>query len=253
MKILIAEDEFHIRNGLLHLIPTISPAYQIAGLASDGREGFEIARELEPDVVITDIKMPKIDGLEMIEKIENLGLRPAFLVLSGYAEFEYARTAIRLGVNDYLLKPISVEALTKALKRIESEFSDVSSKEKYAKPERKYSPVVGDMVKTIHRDYGKHLCLEFFSEKYKMTPEYLSTLFAKETSMTFSNYLKSIRLEKAKELLDTTNLKIYEIACRVGYTEPKYFSKVFRKYVGVTAKRYVQQKDIQKKDSKNGI
>lgn len=253
MKILIAEDEFHIRNGLSHLIPTISPAYQIAGLASDGREGFELARELEPDVVITDIKMPKIDGLEMIEKIQNLGLQPVCLVLSGYAEFEYARTAIRLGVNDYLLKPISVDALTKALKRIESELSAAPSAEESAGPEKKYSPVVSDMVKTIHRDYGKHLCLEFFAEKYKMTPEYLSTLFAKETSMTFSNYLKNVRLEKAKELLNTTDLKIYEIACRVGYTEPKYFSKVFREYVGVSAKQYVQQKGLQKKNGENGV
>lgn len=253
MRILIAEDEFHIRNGLSHLIPTISPAYQIVGLSSDGREGFELARELEPDVIITDIKMPKIDGLEMIEKIQNLGLRPVCLVLSGYAEFEYARTAIRLGVNDYLLKPISVDALTKALKRIESELSNTSSKEENSEPERKYSSVVSDMVKTIRRDYGKHLCLEFFAEKYKMAPEYLSTLFAKETLMTFSNYLKNVRLEKAKELLNTTNLKIYEIACRVGYTEPKYFSKVFREYVGVSAKQYVQQKGLQKKGGKNSI
>jgi two-component system response regulator YesN len=247
MKILIVEDEFHIRNGLIHLIPTISPSYQIIGHAEDGREGLVLARELEPDVVITDIKMPKIDGLKMIEQIQELGLHPVYLVLSGYAEFEYARAAIRLGVNDYLLKPISVDALTQTLHRIESELYTACTNTENTESEMTYSPVVNDMVETICRNYGKHLCLESFSEKYKMTPEYLSTLFAKETSMTFSNYLKNVRMKKAKELLDTTDLKIYEIACRVGYTEPKYFSKVFKEYTGLPAKQYIQQKEFRQK------
>ena len=70
------------------------------------------------------------------------------------------------------------------------------------------------------------------------SPEYLSNLFAKETGMTFSNYLKKVRIEKAKELILTTDMKIYEVACSVGYPDQKYFSKVFKEYTGVSAKQY---------------
>lgn len=244
MKILIVEDEFHIRNGLIHLIPNISPSYQVIAHAEDGREGLLYAREYEPDVVITDIRMPKIDGLKMIEEIQTLGLHPEFIVLSGYAEFEYARTAIRLGVKEYLLKPISVDILTETLKRSEKALSQETDGEQQCPENENYSAAVADMVQTIRRDYGKRLYLDMFSEKYKMTPEYLSTLFTKETQMTFSNYVKKVRIERAKELLDTTDLKIYEIACRVGYPEQKYFSKVFKESVGVSAKQYVVQKKV---------
>jgi Response regulator containing CheY-like receiver domain and AraC-type DNA-binding domain len=239
MKILIVEDELRIRNGLIHLIPKISPTYQIVAEAENGYDGVRCAQDFTPDIVITDICMPKSDGLKMIEEIQALGLRPTFVVLSGYAEFKYAQQAMRLGVKDYLLKPISVDILTETLARLEHP-------EEQQKPDEKspqnYSVMVADMVNTIDTQYGQHLRLDLFADKYRMTPEYLSTLFTKETQTTFSNYLKTVRMEKAKELLETSSLKIYEIACRVGYPEQKYFSKVFKEYTGVSAKQYVTKK-----------
>ena len=239
MKILIVEDELRIRNGLIHLIPKISPSYQIVAEAENGYDGVRCAQDFTPDVIITDICMPKSDGLKMIEEIQALGLHPTFVVLSGYAEFKYAQQAMRLGVKDYLLKPISVDILTETLARLEHP-------EEQQKPDEKssqnYSVMVADMVNTIDTQYGQHLRLDLFADKYRMTPEYLSTLFTKETQTTFSNYLKTVRMEKAKELLETSNLKIYEIACRVGYPEQKYFSKVFKEYTGVSAKQYVTKK-----------
>lgn len=243
MKFLIVEDEYHIRNGLTRLIPNISPSYQVAAFAEDGREGLLCARKYEPDVVITDIMMPKLDGLEMVRAIQALGLNPEFVVLSGYADFEYARKAIRLGVKEYLLKPISVNALTETLQRIEKSRKEESPGGGFpAKEAEAYSAVVAGMVRTIREQYGKHLNLELFADQYKMTPEYLSTLFTHETHMTFSKYLKNIRIEKAKDLLENSDMKIYEIACMVGYPEQKYFSKVFKDCVGVSAKRYALER-----------
>jgi two-component system response regulator YesN len=95
----------------------------------------------------------------------------------------------------------------------------------------------------IEENFGMRLGLDTFAEKYRLTPEYISNLFAKETGMTFSNYLKRVRIEKAKELILQTDLKIYEVACSVGYPDQKYFSKVFKEYTGVSAKQFTLEQN----------
>lgn len=237
MKIVIVEDELRIRNGLAHLIPKISESYRVVAEAENGYDGIRCVQDLTPDVVITDICMPKTDGLKMISEIQALSLNPKFIVISGYAEFNYAQQAMHLGVQEYLLKPISVDSLTATLARLEKSLTGEA--QNTTENEGRYSAMVSDMVNTINSKYGQHLRMDMFAEKYRVTPEYLSTLFTKETQTTFSNYLKTVRMEKAKELLETSNLKIYEIACRVGYPEQKYFSKVFKEYAGSSAKQYI--------------
>lgn len=233
-RIIVVEDEFRIRQGLVNLIRKISSECKIIGEAENGYEGLKLIRDLTPDFVITDIQMPKMNGLEMIEQVIEYGIQCRFVILSGYAEFEYAQKGIRLGVEDYLLKPITITKVKELVNRlleedvIEEPVEDV-----------RYSKVVNDMVNTIDSNYGQRLGLDIFAEKYRLTPEYLSLLFTKETGTTFSNYVKKIRIEHAKELLLESNMKIYEVACRVGYSDQKYFSKVFKEYTGVSAKQYV--------------
>ena len=94
------------------------------------------------------------------------------------------------------------------------------------------SDIVREMINVIEESYGMKLQLDVIAEKFHMTPEYLGNLFAKETGITFSNYLRQVRMEKAKELLTGTDMKIYEVACAVGYPDQKYFSKVFKEYGG---------------------
>ena len=187
-KIIIVEDEFRIRNGLSTLINKLDMGCKVIGEAENGFEGLKMISDMEPEVVITDIKMPKMDGLSMIRQAKEMGASCDFIILSGYAEFEYAQQGIQLGV--------------------------------------------------IEESYGMKLQLDAIAEKFHMTPEYLGNLFAKETGITFSNYLRQVRMEKAKELLTGTDMKIYEVACAVGYPDQKYFSKVFKEYAGVSAKQF---------------
>jgi len=237
VKIIIVEDEYRIRTGLGNLIEKVGVNCKVIAEAENGYEGLKLIQNLEPDIVITDISMPKFDGLQMIEKAKELGLSCKFVILSGYANFEYAQKGIRLGVKEYLLKPVTITNVRELLgKLVESE---TEVKERRDESESGFSSVVSDMICKIETNYGKHLGLDYFVDKYRLTPEYISILFAKETGVTFSNYLKRVRIEKAKELLMNTNIKIYEVACRVGYPDQKYFSKVFKEYTGVSAKQFV--------------
>ena len=124
MRIVIVEDEPRIREGLARLIGKIKPDYEIVGEARDGLEGLRIVAELRPELVVTDVRMPDLDGLEMLERLRGDSVEAKAIVLSAYSEFSYAREAIRLGVSEYLLKPISVGDLTQALKNVEDQIEN---------------------------------------------------------------------------------------------------------------------------------
>jgi two-component system response regulator YesN len=237
VKIIVVEDEYRIRTGLSNLIGKVNANCKVIAEAENGYEGLKLIQSLEPDIVITDISMPKFDGLQMIEKAIELGIQSKFVILSGYATFEYAQKGIRLGVKEYLLKPVTITNVRELLDKLVE--SETPAEQMENETEQGHSQVVSDMLRTIDASYGQRLGLEYFVEKYRLTPEYISILFTKETGVTFSNYLKKVRIEKAKELLLNTNIKIYEVACRVGYPDQKYFSKVFKEYTGVSAKQFV--------------
>ncbi len=120
MKILIVEDEFNAREGLAALIKKTSPIHEICGKAADGQEGYEMTIALKPDLIFVDIQLPKLNGLQMIEKIVNAKYEPSFVILSGYAEFGYAQQAIQYGVREYLLKPITYEKLISVIQSMEN-------------------------------------------------------------------------------------------------------------------------------------
>ncbi|MDE6636420.1 MAG: response regulator, partial [Lachnospiraceae bacterium] len=121
MKIIIVEDEIRIREGICNLVERIDDNYEVVAVASNGKDGYDSICEHSPDIVISDILMPEMNGIEMLEKLKNEGRMPDTILLSAYSEFSYAQTAIRLGVREYLTKPVTIDELTNALSRLECE------------------------------------------------------------------------------------------------------------------------------------
>ncbi len=118
LKILVADDEEKVCQLIIRLVDWEALEMEVVGTASNGFEALEKIRDVSPDVVITDIRMPGLDGMELIRQARLLNGELAFVIISGYRHFEYARTAIKYGVSDYLLKPIKKEELTATLSRI---------------------------------------------------------------------------------------------------------------------------------------
>ncbi|MDQ6421207.1 response regulator [Paenibacillus sp. LHD-117] len=240
MKVIIADDEEMIRRGLAKILGNMGLDVEIVGSYSNGLDAWTHISGLadgELDVLITDIKMPMMDGLKLAEKLKD---RPIVkIVLSGFSEFDYARKALRFGVMDYLLKPVDKGALQELLLRIRQEKAEEA---KPADPADKGNSAAQQVRAVLESEYAKSPDMEALAEQVGMSANYLSRLFKQETGETITDYLIAVRIAKAKQFLtDHPHLKNYEIAQLVGYADPVYFNKLFKKVVGVTPKEYRTQ------------
>src|SRR5690554_3938573 len=118
IRVVIADDETRICKLIIKLIDWDKLGMLIVGTASNGIEALELIQKENPDIVITDIRMPGYDGLDMIERAKGINSDLEFIIISGYGQFEYAKKAIEYGVKDFLLKPINKEELHRALLRV---------------------------------------------------------------------------------------------------------------------------------------
>jgi two-component system response regulator YesN len=253
MKVLIVEDEAWARDTLRTLLPQIAPGLQVIGEADNGRQGLSYIMRLRPDLVLTDIRMARMSGLEMIRSVQENGVTGIrFVVISAYTDFELMREAIRLGVSDYLMKPITRENLAGVLLPLLPDACKVSQQspspigraecEGAEQDENVYHPVVRRALEIIRQRYADRLSLESLSEALRVTPEYFSYLFHRNMNINFSAYLRAFRINRAKALLDDGEIRIYEVAAKVGYNDSKYFCKVFREVTGVSPTQYIRRK-----------
>ncbi|WP_342565655.1 response regulator [Paenibacillus sp. FSL R7-0345] len=245
IRIMIADDEEVIRRGLEKITSRMDLEVEVIGSHGNGMEAWNQLSTItaeDIDLLITDIKMPRMDGFMLIEKARGWMKDLPIAVLSGFSDFEYARRAIRFGVLDYLLKPIEKAQLYELLKRVEE--NKQTNLTELQQPVVQTSEggehyVVEQAKAILEKEYGHIFELERLAETVGMNASYLSRLFKYKTGQTITDYLIGIRIVKAKELLiSQPDLKNYEIAEKVGYSDPVYFNKLFKKIVGVTPKDY---------------
>lgn len=130
LSALIVDDEQNVCHLIRNLVDWDALGIDVIGMANDGHTAYNMILEYEPDIVITDIRMPAFDGLELIKNVQQIGLSPRFILISGYKHFEYARQAIKYGVEEYLLKPLKRETLTAALEKAKSKIGSDPQKSK---------------------------------------------------------------------------------------------------------------------------
>jgi two-component system response regulator YesN len=245
VKIIVVEDEDLIRNNLVKRIENISDTIKVTGAAQDGKEALELVRQDQPDLIVTDIRMPVMDGLELIKSLDSYFPRIRKIIASGFADFAYAKEAMQYNVKDYLLKPVSTEELHRVLSRIitliENERAQFEDHLRGLNPHTAQNPEdIVQLVREFMRDnFTKELSLEQIARHFNFTASYLSKIFIKYTSEPPSRYLMTLRMNEAKYLLTHyRNLTIKEVGERVGYLDQFYFSRIFKQMTGFTPKEY---------------
>ncbi len=241
LKVLIVEDEEMIRKGIVLTVDWAALDCVVVGEASNGLEGLEAARRLEPTLIITDIKMPQMDGIEMVRALRAEGCGAYVIILTAYDHFSYAQSALRLGAVDYLLKPFHdgdlEAAVTQLRRRIEADSADAAGPGAPRKGDK--SKYVLEAMDYISKHYNDpEICVGTVAQNLNISEGYLSHTFKKETDYTLLNYLTRYRIHKAMELLKDCRVKVYEVAERVGYRDIAYFSATFKKYTGVSPSEY---------------
>jgi len=263
MKAMVIDDEpVHVRGIIKYVNWKKFGFDKVVGQYSS-KEALKMLQSEEFDLVITDINMPEINGLELIHRINITGKQPDIIIVSGYNEFSYAQEAVRLGVCAYILKPVKPEEieeniqiiadkkkwnsaesdsltiydiLNEMAEDVENQADGVSAEgSRLSKGNiKKIHPLIQKILLYISKNYAKELTVQEIAEEFQINDSYLSTLFKKEVGINLSNYLQKYRVYRAMELLKNTNLRINEVAYKVGFQNPCYFTEQFKKVFKVT-------------------
>lgn len=169
MRIVVVEDEMRTRRGIVALLKKLSPDYEVVGEAENGLVGSELVTRLNPDLVIADVKMPGMDGIEMLESLRKAGVRCRAVILSGYSEFEYAQKAIKMGVSEYLLKPVTVEDLENTVKNIGREIETERNLEEKQSSFSSVEHILQNLILGDITDGDKSI--EYLNEKHNLHPD----------------------------------------------------------------------------------
>lgn len=250
-RLLVVEDEPLVRKGIVTLIPFDQLGIHQVLEASNGQEALEKIREFDPHILLCDINMPKLNGLELAKIVKEEKPWIKIGIITGYDFFDYAKQALKIGVEDYILKPVSKQDVYEVLVNLISKIQqEETMKEVYKTIQSDNgNPVALDSTgyrKQIQEIVDENIDQEDFSltilaSKIGLTNSYLSSLFKKIFGIPFQEYMLNERLEKGKILLLSTSLKNYEIAEKIGISDPNYFSTLFRKKYGYSPNQYKQK------------
>ena len=260
-KVLLVDDEKTILEGISKIVDWEAQGAALSGTARNGLEAFDFISNHRPDIVISDIRMPGLDGIELIQRSHESFPFIKWIFLSGYSEFAYAQKAMRYGVKHYLLKPCNENTIADALSEIVRELQDFEKQDRYLRsleakinkaqyrrePQghhdtvhdgHKYSPVIRKMIEEVDENVGNP-CLSLkwvANEKLYMNSDYLGKLFKKETGQKFSAFVATRRIDKAVEIIEQEDdIKVFELAERLGFgNNPQYFSQIFKKVTGLS-------------------
>lgn len=271
-KVMVVDDEIHVRSGIVLQTDWTKLDCAVVAEASNGEEALGLVKQVKPDIVICDIRMPKLDGIGFLKQLREAHDEAAVIFLTAYSDFAYTQKAIQLGASDYLLKPFEDQELIEAMERVKRKIQSKSQKvpmieqskgysqaatliEETSPPkaiffnallpsfealqEGKKSKYVLEAITYMNENYAdSKLTVTSIATHLELSEGHLSHVFKKETGYTVNGYLTRYRIQQAMYYLQDYHYKVYEVGDQVGYKDMTYFSSLFKKIVGVTPSYY---------------
>ncbi|AZN43963.1 response regulator [Paenibacillus albus] len=239
-KLMIVDDEVEIRTGLRNYFPWNEIGYEVVCEAENGRQALELLKQHQVDVILSDIMMPIMTGLELAKELHENESPIKLVFLSGYTDFEYAKQAMVYSVKNYLVKPTVYKELVEVFQGLKMELDKERSKaeprteDEDPKQENRY---IAAIKKYIDENFT-NVTLESASTHVHLNHSYTSKLFKQKTGITFMDYVIQVKMQKAAELLADPAYKTYEISELLGYTNPHNFTRSFKRIYGKSPRDY---------------
>lgn len=232
-RTLLVDDESLALEGLNLLVDWQGAGFSVCGQAENGQEALTLMEQLHPHLVVTDLYMPLMDGMTLMQAARESGFEGQFVIVSGYSDFQIARSALKLKPAGYLLKPIDPDEAAATLARVRTELD---------KQQGKHTPVMSRRVQRvmemIETQYAQNLTVAQIAETVGYNAAYLGRAFDQETGMSIREYLAKVRTEKAAALLRAGGKTAEEIARLVGYADYPLFWRQFKAAFGVSPEAY---------------
>lgn len=249
LRVLIADDEETIRNGLKNLIESYDIGLSVIATAEDGNIAMKLIEEYRPEIILMDINMPFMNGLEVIEKIRKTDQNTKIIIISGYDQFDYAQRALDLGVFTYLLKPINFrdfkDILLKAMDSYSKRLWEISQIKQDETQFQAKDDIGNSAIQYIKENFSlKDISLNGLAEDLFISQSYLGKTIKEKTGVNFTDYLNKLRIDMAIKLLldEEIDYAIKDIADMVGYNSQHYFSRAFKNYMGLSPNQYRTKK-----------
>lgn len=242
-KVVVAEDEDIILRNIARKVEAVDERFAVAGTASNGREALDLVDSLYPELLVTDLRMPVMDGLELISAVAKYHPYAKILIVSGHEDFEYARKAISCGVKGYLLKPVKEAELRAALAAVGDELEEdegvVDGRLCRSEGRPGDEEAVAEIERFIKSHFRTEVDLETLARAVGLSPSQMCKLFRKRRDETPVRYLQALRMNEAKRLLSQLrDLDIKAVGELVGYPDQFYFSRTFKRATGMSPSEF---------------
>jgi two-component system response regulator YesN len=252
-KILLVDDDAVVRKGIRLSIDWRAQGFEVVAEAANGKRALELVGECHPDILLTDIRMPVCDGLWLCEQVAERYPEVRMVIFSGYEDFDYARRAIRVGVQEYIVKPVDAAFLLESLRKIAGSLARAEEARRFrARSEGVAWGILGGRditnaivlhsVKYVEGNYMNDVDVCAVAGEMGISENYFSRIFKAETGINFIEFLNRYRVERAKALLSQPDLKVNDVAEMVGYQTYKSFHHNFTRYAGQAPARFKEHR-----------